>query len=460
MTFPATSLLLASEATPAAAPAINAGDTAWVLTATTLVLMMTLPGLFLFYGGLVRSKNVLSTIMHSVICSAVVGVLWVLCGYSISFGDSSNPWWGGLANAGLDGLLGTTHPLAPTIPAILFVAFQGTFAVITPALISGAVAERVRFAGFTLFIALWSLLIYAPLCHWVWGGGWIGAKVGALDFAGGTVVHIASGVAALVCAVFLGKRSGYTGVQTAPHSLPLTATGAGLLWVGWFGFNAGSALGSGELAAVALINTNTAAAGAALSWLAVERVFARKVSLLGALSGAVAGLVVITPAAGFVTPLSALSMGLIGGAACCAAVALKPRLGYDDTLDVVGVHLVGGVTGSLLTGLFADKAVNAAIPALSLGTSGGVLATGEWTLMTNQALAVGATLGFCAVGTLVLLVLVNRITPLRASAEEESAGLDLSQHDESAYAPAGHAVQVPAHPQTADERRLGLAASA
>jgi Amt family ammonium transporter len=436
----------------AVAPVINSGDTAWVLTSTALVLMMTIPGLFLFYGGLVRSKNVLSTVMHSFFCAALVGVLWVLCGYSISFGDASNLWWGGLGNMGLDGVMGTAHPLAPTIPAILFVAYQATFAVITPALISGSFAERMRFGGFALFIALWSLLIYAPLCHWVWGGGWIGAKVGALDFAGGTVVHISSGVSALVAAMFIGKRSGYPNDPMPPHNLPFTVMGAGLLWVGWFGFNAGSALGSNELASVALVNTNTAAAAAALSWLLVERLKTGKATLLGIASGAVAGLVVITPAAGFVSPISALVMGLIGGGVCYAAVSLKPRFGYDDSLDVVGVHLVGGITGALLTGVFADKAINSAIPALALGAQGGVMSTGEWGLVGKQAVAVLATMVFCGVGTLVLLALVNVVTPIRAAKEEESVGMDLSQHSERAYAFGGgesFAAQLVSEPRAA-----------
>lgn len=438
-----------------AAPALklDTGDTAWILTCTALVLMMTIPGLFLFYGGLVRTKNVLSTFMHSVFCAALVSVAWVAVGYSVAFGDGGegNAWWGGLSQAGLSGVLGSAHPLAPTIPAILFVAYQCTFAIITPALISGAFAERMRFAGFALFALLWSLLIYAPLCHWVWGGGWIGSKIGALDFAGGTVVHISSGISALVAAVFVGKRTGYPHDPMPPHNLAFTVLGAGLLWVGWFGFNAGSALGSNELAGLALVNTNTAAAAAALSWLLVERLRSGKATLLGAASGAVAGLVVITPAAGFVSPLSALAMGLLGGVVCYFGVALKPRFGYDDSLDVVGVHLVGGITGALLTGVFADKAVNPAVTALSLGCEGGIIA-GDWSLLGKQALAVGVTLIFCGGGSWLLLALVNLITPVRATREEELVGLDLSQHSERAYAFGGgesFAAQSIAEPRAA-----------
>lgn len=411
---------------------LDTGDTAWMLVSTALVLMMTIPGLALFYGGLVRSKNVLSTFMHSLFCACLVSVLWIAVGYSLAFGPSGGKWIGGTDYAFLSGVMGTNHPLAPTIPHMLFVAYQLTFAVITPALISGAFAERMRFKAFALFSLLWSLVIYAPLAHWVWGGGWIATQVGALDFAGGTVVHIASGVSALVCALVLGKRVGYPSEAMPPHNLPFTVMGAGLLWVGWFGFNAGSALGSNELASVALINTNTAAAAAALAWLAVEEFRGGHATLLGAASGAVAGLVVITPAAGFVSPTSALLMGLAAGVICFFAVSLKARFGYDDSLDVVGVHMVGGILGALLTGVLATSRINPAIKDLSLGVPSGMI-DGEYGLLGKQAIAVGATLVYCGVGTFLLLKLVSLITPLKASRSDEVIGMDLTQHSERAY---------------------------
>lgn len=407
----------------------DTGDTAWMLTSTALVLLMTLPGLALFYGGLVRSKNILSTLMHSLFCAALIGVTWVLFGFSLSFAGEGT-WIGNLSLFGLGfpagkNLLGTAHELAPTIPAILFVMYQGTFAIITPALISGTFAERMRFPAFALFMLLWSTFIYAPLCHWVWGGGWIG-EMGALDFAGGTVVHISSGISALVTAIYLGRRFGYGHEAMAPHNLPLTVIGACLLWVGWFGFNAGSALGSSELAATAFLNTNTAAAAAALGWMCAEWLRAGKPTILGAASGAVAGLVAITPAAGFVTPTASILIGVIGGVVCYGAVSLKPRLGYDDALDVVGVHFVGGTVGALLTGLLATAAVN---PALAL--------EGGASLFIKQVVAVLATYAFCGVGTFILLVAVNAVTRVRADQQEEIVGMDLSQHRERAYVLSG-----------------------
>ncbi len=409
---------LAESTTPS--PGYDSGDTAWMLTSTALVLMMTIPGLALFYGGLVRSKNVLSTLMHSFFCAGLISVTWVLFGYSLAFGpDRFNGLVGGLEFIGLKNVLGQT---SGTIPLILFVTFQGTFAIITPALISGAFAERMRFSAFALLILLWSTFIYAPLAHWVWGGGWI-QKLGALDFAGGTVVHISSGIAALVAAIYCGKRYGHGREPMHPHNLPFTVLGASLLWVGWFGFNAGSALGSNELASLAFINTNTAAAAAALAWMAAEWIKSGKPTILGAASGAVAGLVVITPAAGFVTPLSAILMGVLGGVACYTAVTFKPRFGYDDALDVVGVHMVGGTLGALLTGLFATSAVN---PAVTL--------EGGLALLGKQAIAVVATYAFSGLGTLLILGLINAISRVRAYHEEETMGLDLSQHSERAYA--------------------------
>ena len=412
-----------------AEPVIDTGDTAWILTSTALVLMMTIPGLALFYGGLVRSKNILSTLMHSFFCAALVSVLWVLYGYSLAFGTDVGGFVGGLDYVGLDGVIGAT---SGTLPLILFVAFQGTFAIITPALISGTFAERMRFPAFALYMILWSTLIYSPLCHWVWGGGWIMTQVGALDFAGGTVVHISSGVSALVTAMYLGKRKGYGSEPIAPHNLPFTVVGASLLWVGWFGFNAGSALGANELAATALVNTNTASAAAALGWLGAEWIRSGKPTILGAASGAVAGLVAITPGAGFVTPIASIVIGAIGGVVCYQAVNLKARFGYDDALDVVGVHLVGGTVGAILTGVFATSAVNPAIVDLSLGLEGGLLYGGPG-MVAQQAVAVAATYVYCAVVNLLILVVVNAITPLRAELEEEHQGMDLSQHAEQAY---------------------------
>ncbi|GIW42653.1 MAG: hypothetical protein KatS3mg076_3230 [Candidatus Binatia bacterium] len=414
-------------------PSYDTGDTAWMLTSTALVLMMTIPGLALFYGGLVRPKNVLSTLMHSFFCAALVSVTWVLYGYSLAFGPTLDGFVGRLDHAYFRGMVGNPSELAPTIPHVLFAAFQGTFAIITPALISGAFAERMRFPAFVLYMLLWSTCIYSPLAHWVWGGGWIGTELGALDFAGGTVVHISSGVSALVTALYLGRRLGYApGEALPPHNLPLTVVGASLLWVGWFGFNAGSALGSGELASVAFVNTNTAAAAAALAWLLAEWLRAGKPTILGAASGAVAGLVCITPAAGFVTPAASIVFGLAAGIVCYMAVMAKTRLGYDDALDVVGVHMVGGTLGALLTGVFATSSVNPAISDLTGGLPGGLF-SGYPELVVKQLLAVLATYAFCGFGTLVILVVVNAVTALRPAAEDELLGLDLSQHSEQAY---------------------------
>ena len=421
----------AAEPAPAT-PKLDTGDTAWMLTSSALVLMMTIPGLALFYGGLVRSKNVLSTLMHSFFCAALISVTWVLFGYSLAFGPDVGGIVGSTANFGLSGILGTASAVAPTIPHMLFVVYQATFAIITPALISGTFAERLRFPAFALFMLLWSTLIYNPLAHWVWGGGWIGAQIGALDFAGGTVVHISSGISALVTAIYLGKRDGYPDTPMPPHNLPFSVIGASLLWVGWFGFNAGSAGGASELASTAFVNTNTAAAAAALGWMAAEWMRNGKATMLGGASGAVAGLVAVTPAAGFVTPMASVVIGFLAGAICYSAVSIKPRFGYDDALDVVGVHMVGGTLGALLTGVFATKLVNSAIPTLTLGLDGGLL-YGYPALMGKQLVAVVATYVFCGVGTFVLLVIVNAITPLRAPIDDERVGLDLSQHSEQAY---------------------------
>ena len=415
-----------------AAPKFDTGDTAWMLTSSALVLMMTIPGLALFYGGLVRSKNVLSTLMHSFFCAALISVTWVLYGYSLAFGPDVGGWIGSTAFFGLSGILGTASAVAPTIPQMLFVIYQATFAIITPALISGTFAERLRFPAFALYMLLWSTFLYNPLCHWVWGGGWIGAKIGALDFAGGTVVHISSGVSALVTALYLGKRQGYPETAMPPHNLPFSVIGASLLWVGWFGFNAGSAVSSGELAATAFVNTNTAAAAAALGWMGAEWMRNGKPTMLGGASGAVAGLVAVTPAAGFVTPMASLIIGILAGVVCYGAVSLKPMFGYDDALDVVGVHMVGGTLGALLTGVFATKDVNSAIPTLTLGLDGGLL-YGYPSLMMKQIIAIVATYVFCGLGTFLILSVINAIVPLRPEVDDERMGLDLSQHSETAY---------------------------
>jgi Amt family ammonium transporter len=415
----------------AAAPKFDTGDTAWMLTSTALVLMMTIPGLALFYGGLVRSKNVLSTLMHSFFCAMLISVTWVLYGYTLAFGPTVGGIFGGLDFLGLVGVAGTASAVAPTIPQVLFAVYQATFAIITPALISGTFAERMRFPAFALFMLAWSTFIYNPLAHWVWGGGWIGTQVGALDFAGGTVVHISSGISALVTALYLGKRLGYPSEPMPPHNLPLTVVGASLLWVGWFGFNAGSAVASSELASFAFVNTNTAAASAALGWMLAEWGRSGKPTILGAASGAVAGLVCITPAAGFVTPLASILIGAAGGVGCYFAVSMKPRFGYDDALDVVGVHMVGGTIGALLTGVFATKDINSAIPTLS-GLDGGLL-YGHPQMVVQQSIAVVATYLFCGIGTYVILTIIDRTVGLRADEQSETAGLDLSQHSEQAY---------------------------
>jgi Amt family ammonium transporter len=403
---------------------LNAGDTAWVLVSSALVLMMTAPGLALFYGGLVRRKNVLATLMHSFILLAMISVQWVLWGYSLAFGPDIGGVVGSWAYVGLTTVGGEPGPYAKTIPHLAYMIFQGMFAAITPALITGTFAERMKFPTFLVFGLLWATCVYDPLAHWVWGGGWIQA-LGALDFAGGTVVHISSGVSALVCALVVGKRHGFPTEYMAPHNLPLVVTGAALLWVGWFGFNAGSALAADGIAANAFVTTNTAAAMAALTWMFAEWHQAGKPTMLGAASGAVAGLVAITPGAGFVTPLSAILIGGIAGILCFYAVVMKHRFGYDDSLDVVGVHGVGGTWGALATGVFASKAVNAA------GRDG--LLFGDVGTLGIQILAIVATWVFAAVVTFLLLKGLDAAMGLRVSPEEEQMGLDLSQHNEAGY---------------------------
>jgi Amt family ammonium transporter len=397
-----------------------------MLIATALVMIM-LPGLALFYGGLVRRKNVLSTIMHSFFGLAVVSVLWVLVGFSLAFGTDINGMgllggtdYIGFANVGLE----PSPTYGPTIPFVLFAGFQMMFAAITPALISGAFAERKRFASFVIFTALWSVLVYSPIAHWVWAtDGWL-FKLGALDFAGGTVVHASSGVAALVAALAIGRRAG-NGSRIEPHDIPMTVLGAGLLWFGWFGFNAGSALTAGGLAANALVVTNIAAAAGTISWVLASYFHRRKVSVLGAACGAVAGLVAITPASGFVTAGGAILIGLVVGVLCYSATLLRERLRIDDALDVFAVHGVGGTFGALATGVLATTAINA-YPGLIDGNAG---------QLVTQAIAVGAVVAYAAVATFGIIKVVDFVLGLRVPAHEEEVGLDLAVHGEAAYQP-------------------------
>jgi Amt family ammonium transporter len=402
--------------------AIDGADTAWLLGSTALVMLMT-PGLALFYGGLVRAKNALGTMMQSLVALGVVSVLWAALGYTLAFGPDIGHAIGGLDLLGLRGVGAAPHPLAPTVPASAFMAFQMMFAVITPALIAGAVAERMRFGAYLLFLALWSVVVYAPVAHWVWGGGFLGAGgVGALDFAGGTVVHVNAGAAALAAALYLGRRRGYGARAFLPHNAPMVILGAGLLWFGWFGFNAGSALSSGALASSAFVATHLGAAAALLGWLLPERLRHGRATTVGAATGAVAGLVAITPAAGYVEPWASVVIGFSAGVLCFLAVGLKGRIGVDDSLDVVGVHLVGGVVGALLTGVFATLAVNPA------GADGGPVQLGR------QAVAVLITGGFSLLATFALLALVDRVVGLRVDEDAEEAGLDRAEHGEIAYA--------------------------
>jgi Amt family ammonium transporter len=410
-------------------PEIDAGATAWVLVSAALVLFMT-PGLAFFYGGMVRSKNVLGMLMQNVFSMGLVSVLWVLVGYSLAFGkDAGGGFIGDFSLVGLKDAAAAVpgYPLA--IPAILFMAYQMMFAVITPALITGATADRLRFRGYAVFLGLWLVLVYSPVAHWVFApSGWL-FKRGALDFAGGTVVHINAGIAALAVVLVIGKRRGWPREVMPPHSLPLTLLGTGILWFGWFGFNAGSALGANGVAAQAFVNTHLAAAAGMLGWLLVERIKDGHPTTLGAASGAVAGLVAITPCAGFVGGLAPLAIGFVAGAVCLLAIGLKYKFGYDDSLDVVGVHLVGGIIGSLMVGLFADTAVNEA-------GRDGLFFGGGAGLLGDQLLAVGATLVFSFVISYVLALVVEKTIGLRVSPEQELEGLDATQHAESAYAAA------------------------
>jgi ammonium transporter, Amt family len=404
---------------------IDSGDTAWMLAATALVMIM-LPGLALFYGGLVRRKNVLSTIMHSFFGLALVSVVWVVVGFSLAFGPDLNGWGliGGLDYVGFNNVgLEPSTVYGLTIPFLLFAAFQLMFAAITPALITGAFAERKRFGAFVVFTVLWSILIYSPIAHWVWSAdGWL-FKAGALDFAGGTVVHISSGVSALIVAILIGKRA-VNGDSREPHDVPMTVLGAGLLWFGWFGFNAGSALSAGGLAASAFVVTNTAAAAATITWVGASYLRTRKVSVVGAACGAVAGLVAITPASGFVTAGGALVIGLAAGGLCYSATLLRARSKVDDALDVFAVHGVGGAFGAIATGVFATAAVQESYRGLIDGNAGQV---------ATQLLAVGATIGYAVVGTFLIVKVVDVILGIRVPSTQEETGLDLAVHGEAAY---------------------------
>jgi Amt family ammonium transporter len=396
---------------------MDSGDISWILISSALVMLMT-PGLAFFYGGLVRRKNVLSIVMQSFIALAVVSVVWVLWGYSLAFGSDIMGMIGGLELFTLNGVDLEPAPLAPTIPHLAFMVYQGMFAIITPALITGAFAGRMRFGSYLLFLVLWSTFVYSPIAHWVWGGGWLGS-LGALDFAGGTVVHISAGMAALMTAFILGKRKGYGRYSMTPHNIPLIVLGTALLWFGWFGFNAGSALGANEIAVLAFVTTNTSAATATLTWLMMDWLYKGTPSLIGAATGAVAGLVAITPAAGFVTVQAALAIGFVASIICYAAIQLKNRLQLDDALDVWGVHGVGGIWGAIATGIFA--------------TGVGLIA-GNLAQLSVQVISVMATMAYAAVVTWIILKVIDSTMGLRVNPQAEAIGLDISLHLEEAYA--------------------------
>ena len=407
----------------ALADELSAGDTAWMLTATVLVLFMTIPGLSLFYAGMVRSKNVLSVLMQCFAITALMTVLWVIYGYSLAFGDggSMNAFWGGFGKLFLAGM--GVESMTGTIPETVFMTFQMTFAIITPALIVGAFAERMKFSALLLFMGVWLTIVYAPVCHWVWGGGWLG-DYGILDFAGGTVVHINAGVAGLVAALVLGKRKGFGTAAMPPHNLTLSVIGASMLWVGWFGFNAGSELAADGVAGMAMAVTQIAAAAAALAWMFAEWKVHGKPSVLGIISGAVAGLIAITPASGSVGPMGALAIGAAAGVGCYwAATSLKRALGYDDSLDVFGVHAVGGIIGAMLTGVFS---------AVSLGGSGLAHDTISEQLVA-QGMGVGVTIIYTVVVSFIILKVIDALIGLRVDEDSETEGLDVSQHDERGY---------------------------
>ena len=400
-------------------PALDTGDTAWLLTSTAIVLLMTIPGVALFYGGMARKKNVLSVLMQSFSITCLISVIWMVVGYSLAFSKGSNLYVGNLDLAFLDHL--AVEVINGTIPDSLFVVFQMTFAIITAALITGAVAERMKFSALLWFVGLWSIVVYSPVTFWVWGGGFLG-DAGVLDFAGGTVVHINSGIAALVACIMLGKRKGYGVENLAPHNLVLTVIGGSLLWVGWFGFNAGSALGANGGAAMAMVVTQIAAAAAGLAWMFMEWATHKKPTVLGVVSGAVAGLVAITPAAGFVGPKGALAIGILSGLVCFwGATSLKHKLGYDDSLDVFAVHGLGGITGAILTGVFAVEAIG--------GTAGAI--EGNVAQIGTQFYGIIATILWSAIATAVIIFILDKTIGIRVDHDSEAEGLDLSQHGES-----------------------------
>jgi Amt family ammonium transporter len=407
---------------------MDAGNTAWMLISTGLVLFMT-PGLAFFYGGMVRAKNVLGMLMQNFFAMGLLAIIWVAIAFSLAFGNFGDGGWiGNLDFAWMRGINESVGPEAfgLTIPFVLFCAYQMTFAVITPALITGATADRLKFKAYAIFIAVWLVVVYAPVAHWVFGGGWL-ARLGALDFAGGAVVHINAGAAALAMVLVLGKRRGWPREGMHPHSLPLTMLGTGILWFGWFGFNAGSALAANGVAAQALMNTFLAASAGMIGWLLVEQVKDGKPTTLGAASGAVAGLVAITPCAGFVGGMSPIFIGLVAGVVCVLAIHLKFKFGYDDSLDVIGVHLVGGIIGALLLGVFADSSVN------DLVVNEGLVHGGGATLLWYQFVASAVTLAFSFVASFIIATVIDKVMGLRVSEEDEDEGLDFSQHAETAY---------------------------
>lgn len=417
--------LMPSIAMAEEAATLDSGNTAWIITACALVLFMTIPGLSLFYAGMTRSKNVLSIMMQCLAITGVATILWVICVYSIAFGDggSANSFWGGLDNIFLLNL--SVDSLQGDIPESVFSMFQLTFAIITPALIIGAFAERMKFSAILAFVACWLVIVYGPVCHWVWGGGFLGSD-GVIDFAGGTVVHINAGIAGLVAAIMVGKRKGYPKTAMPPHSLVLTCIGTGMLWVGWFGFNAGSALAADGAAGMAMLTTQIATATAAITWVAIEWIFHKKPSALGIASGAIAGLVAITPACGNVGPLGAMVIGFIS-AICCflGATKLKQYFGYDDSLDAFGVHGIGGTVGAILAGVFCSPALG--------GLGFGGEHTGIGSQLTAQIIGVVVTYAYSGIITVVLLKIIDKVIGLRVSVEEETEGLDISSHGEQGY---------------------------
>jgi len=410
-----------------ASTSVNSGDTAWMLTATVLVMLMT-PALGYFYSGMVHSSNVVSTIMHSYMKLCVISIIWVICGYSLSFGESINGLIGNLSMIGFKGVGLEPSNLAPTIPHILFATFQGMFAVITTAIITGSFAERVKLGPILLFSVVWIIFVYSPIAHWVWGDGWISQKLGPLDFAGGAVVHISSGVAGLVAALFIGNRVVVREnlIYSRAHNLPMTILGGALLWFGWFGFNAGSVFASNGITSLTIANTNIASAAGALGWFAIEYCYRKKSASTGIISGSIAGLVAITPAAGFVTPLSSIIIGFVGGIMCYWGVCiLKPKLKYDDSLDAFGVHGIGGIWGAIATGIFATTSVNIA------GKDG--LLYGNTSLILSQIISIIIVILYSAVMTYIILLILNKFMNIRVSKEEEKRGLDRTQHGETGY---------------------------